>query len=217
MLAGFFDEMDSFTQRVFRGSTSLWSPLETLAQQLKELFLEVGVSPSENFASEEIYQGSSLGGEGFGTNICLGEGCVVSPGAWLQGPLFLESGCVVSPGALVGPYVWAGAGCSFGHGAEIKRSICFPGASLGHKNYVGDSILGGCINLGAGVVLANLRLDRRPVKLQDFSGHVFYRPKRGAVIGDGAQVGCNSVLCPGTTLAKGVVVYPLQVVKGQRL
>jgi NDP-sugar pyrophosphorylase family protein len=90
-----------------------------------------------------------------------------------------------------------------------------PGAEVPHFNYVGDSILGSRAHLGAGVILSNVRLDKMTIRIhlgeQLMDSHLF---KLGAIIGDGCQIGCNSVLNPGSVLGRGSVIYPLSNWKG---
>ena len=98
---------------------------------------------------------------------------------------------------------------------ELKNSILFNGAQVPHLSYVGDSILGENAHFGAGVIAANLRLDQRPVRVCD-GGKMIETGLRkvGALVGDGAQVGCGSVLCPGTIIKRGEFVLPLSCVSG---
>jgi UDP-N-acetylglucosamine diphosphorylase / glucose-1-phosphate thymidylyltransferase / UDP-N-acetylgalactosamine diphosphorylase / glucosamine-1-phosphate N-acetyltransferase / galactosamine-1-phosphate N-acetyltransferase len=111
--------------------------------------------------------------------------------------------------------VLIGDSCVVGHDTEVKHSIFFNGASAAHFNYVGDSILGNGSNLGAGVKCANLRLDHQPVCVMVLGEKVDTGLlKLGAIIGDGAKVGCNCVLNPGTILGKNSFCFPCLNVHG---
>jgi NDP-sugar pyrophosphorylase family protein len=101
--------------------------------------------------------------------------------------------------------------CSIGHCAELKNSILLNDAAVTHFVYVGDSIIGNRVNLAAGVKCANLRLDRKDVRIE---GRETGLKKFGSIVGDDVQVGCNCVLNPGTLLGKGTICYPLRNVSG---
>ena len=102
-----------------------------------------------------------------------------------------------------------------GNSCEIKNVIIFDEAEIPHFSYVGDSILGHKAHLGAGVKISNVRLDKKRVRAHYESNTIDTgMPKLGALIGDRAEIGCNSVINPGTVIARGAVVYPLSSVKG---
>lgn len=136
--------------------------------------------------------------------IAIGLGCVLEPGCTIIGPTLLEDNVRVAQGAYIRGGVIACRGSVIGHASEIKQSILFPYAKAAHFNYVGDSILGVGVNLGAGVKLANVRLDKKPIALY-CRGQVYPtgRAKLGAFIGDGAALGCNCVTNPGALLPRG--------------
>lgn len=153
-----------------------------------------------------VEEGAHLSGEVF-----VGEGSVVEAGAYVKGPCVIGKGCEVRQGAYVRGNVVIGDGCVIGHATEVKNAIFLNGAHAPHFAYVGDSIMGNGVNLGAGVICANLRLDRAPIVVR---GVTTGRRKLGAIVGDGSQVGCNVVLNPGTLLGKGVVCYPSLAIGG---
>ncbi len=139
----------------------------------------------------------------------LSPGVVVEPGALLYGPAVIGPGTEVRQGAYIRGEVLAGEGCVIGHTTEVKRAVFLDGAKAGHFAYVGDSILGREVNLGAGTKLANLKLTRGHVKIQ-WQGEVYDTGLRklGAVLGDGVQTGCNSVTNPGTLVGPGSLILP---------
>jgi NDP-sugar pyrophosphorylase family protein len=142
-------------------------------------------------------------------SIFLGSGTVVEAGAYIQGPCILGDNCTVRHGAYIRGNFICGDRCVIGHDTEIKNVIFLNHVSAGHFSYVGDSILGNDVNLGAGSKCANLKLDRKPIVISYNGLHVAtQRRKIGAFIGDGSQIGCNAVLNPGTFLGKGSVVFP---------
>lgn len=147
--------------------------------------------------------------------ISIGEGTTIEPGVLIQGPCIIGKGCVIRHGAyLRGPLI-LGDKCHVGHSAELKHSILLDGAHATHFVYVGDSILGNSVNLGAGVKCANLRLDRREV-IVPLNGKKIKTglKKFGAIIGDRSQIGCNSVLNPGTFFGMESFAYPLMNLSG---
>lgn len=120
---------------------------------------------------------------------------VFDDGAKIVGPVVFGKNCVVGHGALVvGPAVF-GDNCVIGHCSEVARSIFGNGSRAAHFNYVGDSVLGSDVNLGAGAKLANLRFDKKSVRGLE---------KLGAIIGDKSLIGCNAVVDPGVQIASGV-------------
>ena len=142
--------------------------------------------------------------------VSIGAGTVLEPGVLIQGPCFIGKNCLIRHGAFLRGGVILGDGCVVGHASEVKHSIFLSGAQAAHLDYVGDSILGSRVNLGAGVKCANLRLDRRKISIYDEGVKIKTGLKKfGAILGDGCQIGCNVVLNPGTLLGPGCVSYPL--------
>ena len=103
-----------------------------------------------------------------------------------------------------------------GHSSEVKNSILLPNSKAPHFNYVGDSILGLDVNLGAGTKLSNVRNDRGTVPVMNHEGERFDSglTKLGAIIGDKSQLGCNVVTNPGSIVAPGMMISPNQTVSG---
>ena len=137
------------------------------------------------------------------SKISIGKGTRVESGSYIEGPCSIGEDSQVRHGAYVRPYVLTGKRCVIGHSTEVKHSILLDGAQAPHFNYVGDSILGKGVNLGAGVICANFRLDQGEV-IVEIEGKRFKTGLRkfGAVLGDLSQIGCNSVLNPGVLLHK---------------
>ena len=155
----------------------------------------------------------------------IGADCVVETGAYIRGPAWIGDRCEIRQGAYLRGTVLAGNGAVLGHACEFKRCILLEAAQAPHFNYVGDSILGVKAHIGAGVILSNVRLDKRCVRVA-LVGKVSDvgqgQPvlvdtgleKFGAILGDACEVGCNSVLNPGTILGQACRVAPLSRVKG---
>lgn len=146
-----------------------------------------------------------------GDRIVIGKGSRIASGAYIRGPAFLGRDVEVRTGAFLRGGVWIGDGCTVGANTEIKRSILLPGARAPHLNYVGDSILGRDVNLGAGTVLSNFRHDGGEIRIPLPDGSILAsgRRKLGAILGDGVKTGCNSVLHPGVVVGRETEIYPL--------
>lgn len=141
--------------------------------------------------------------------ISIGEGTIVEPGSYICGPCIIGKNCEIRHGAYIRGNVLIGDHCVIGHDTEIKHSILLNDVCAAHFNYVGDSILGNKVNLGAGVKLANLRLDSREISLVMQEEKIFTKlHKLGAIIGDNAQLGCNVVTNPGTIIGPNSFCYP---------
>ena len=152
--------------------------------------------------------------------VFIGSGTRLEPSAIIKGPTVIGENCDIRQGAYVRGNVFAGEGCVIGHATEVKNSILMDRSEAGHFNYIGDSILGRHVNMGAGSTLANLQFRSREEKQEGFI-HPIQIPsagletgieKLGAVVGDHVEIGCNAVLCPGTLLGKDTWVYPNLIV-----
>lgn len=142
-------------------------------------------------------------------SIVVESGAVVEAGAYICGPAFIESGATVRHGAYIRGQAYVCRGAVVGHATELKGALLLNGAKAAHFAYVGDSILGADSNLGAGTKLANLRLDHKEVSVTVGGSLIPSGLKKfGAIIGNGAQSGCNAVTNPGTILARGALILP---------
>lgn len=141
-------------------------------------------------------------------------GCKVEAGAYLNGPSILGPKTMVRHAAYVRGGVLTGKNCVIGHSTEVKSSIFANDAKAAHFAYVGDSILGNAVNLGAGTKLSNLKIVTGNIKIKIDGGMVDTGLRKfGAIIGDSCQTGCNAVLNPGVILSKQSLVYPCVSVK----
>ena len=146
-----------------------------------------------------------------GARVYVAPGAVVEANAVIKGPAWIGPGTVVRSGAYVREGVISGSDCVLGNSSEFKNCLLFNHCEVPHFNYVGDSILGYQVHLGAGVVCSNVRLDRRHVTVRDSGGGLIDTGLRkfGAIIGDRSEIGCNCVLSPGSVLGRDCVLYPL--------
>lgn len=140
-----------------------------------------------------------------GDGIVIGVGARIHPTAVLEGPVFIGPSAEVRPGAYIRGGAWIGDHAVVGANTEIKRGILFAHAKAPHLNYVGDSILGADVNLGAGTVLSNFRHDGANIRV---GGSDSGRRKLGAILGDGVLTGCNAVLHPGAVVGRQTQIYP---------
>lgn len=144
-----------------------------------------------------------------GEQVLIGEGTVVEDGAMIKGPAIIGRGCEIRHNAYIREFVVIGDNCVIGNACEIRHSVLFNDVTVPHLNYVGDSILGHKAHLGAGTKLSNYKLVPGNVCVE-----VAGRPedtglrKLGALLGDGAEIGCNAVLNPGSIIGRNAVIYP---------
>ena len=148
-------------------------------------------------------------GASIGERVLIGEGTVVESGAMIKGPAIIGKNCQIRHNAYIRENVIIGNGCVVGNSSELKNSLLFNGANAAHFNYIGDSILGHKAHLGAGVKISNFKMFPGNIEVE-VDGVPFDTGLRkfGALMGDGAEAGCNVVLNPGSILGRGAVVYP---------
>ncbi|WP_245695031.1 acyltransferase [Desulforhopalus singaporensis] len=152
-----------------------------------------------------VMAGSVLVGE----KISIGRGVLIESGAMIKSPTIIGDHAEIRQGAYIRGYCLLGSRCVVGHTTEVKHSIFLEDAKAGHFAYLGDSILGNNANLGAGTKFANLRFLQGNVKIPYLNEKLDTgRRKFGAILGDDAQTGCNSVTNPGTLMAKKTILLP---------
>ncbi len=144
-----------------------------------------------------------------GSRILLGKGVLIESGALIKEPAIIGDQTEVRQGAYLRGYCLTGKRCVLGHTTEVKHSIFLNDAKAGHFAYLGDSILGGDANLGAGTKFANLRFLGGSVQVRTENGSIDSGLRKfGAILGDGAQTGCNSVTNPGTLIGREGILMP---------
>lgn len=150
-----------------------------------------------------------------GDDIFIHETAVVEAGAFIKGPCIIGPGTEVRHCAYLRGNVIAGGKCVLGHTTEIKNAVFMDGAKAGHFAYVGDSVLGRNVNLGAGTKLANLKIIDSTVMIRhDGQSYETGLRKFGAILGDNVETGCNTVTMPGTIVGAGTVCYPNTTLRG---
>ena len=145
-----------------------------------------------------------------GENVFIDEGTVIEPNAVIKGPCWIGKNCQIRSGSYIRENVILGDNVVAGNSSEFKNCIVFDNCEVPHFNYVGDSILGYKAHLGAGVILSNVRLDRKEVTIRDGEKTIETGLRKfGAIIGDHAEIGCNSVINPGSIIGRNTIIYPL--------
>lgn len=174
--------------------TLLGAPLDAILAALPSSSIAIALPPDAHL---------------IGDRIVIGKGTRIGPGAVIEGPIWIGEDVEIRPGAYLRGGCWLGDGAIVGASTEVKRAIFLAGARAPHLNYVGDSILGAGVNLGAGTVLSNFRHDGGEVSIPFGSGRLATgRRKLGAVLGDGVLTGCNAVLHPGCVVGRETQIYP---------
>ena len=148
-------------------------------------------------------------------DVYIAKTATVAPTAYIGGPCIICDGAEIRHGAFIRGSAIVGANAVVGNSVELKNCILFDGVQVPHFNYVGDSILGYKSHMGAGAVTSNVKSDKTPVTVRCAGASVETgRKKLGAMLSDFVEVGCNSVLNPGTVIGTHSNIYPLSSVRG---
>ena len=150
----------------------------------------------------------------YAEGVLVGKNVKIYPTATIEGPTIIGSGTEVRPGAFIRGSVITGEGCVMGNSSEFKNCVLLDKVQVPHYNYIGDSIMGNKAHTGAGTICSNLKSDGKAVVVH---GDVDYETglrKIGGILADGADVGCGSVINPGTVIGKNTSVYPLTSLRG---
>ena len=150
-----------------------------------------------------------------GKDIWVSKSAKIAPSAYLQGPLIICADAEIRHCAFIRGSAIVGKGAVVGNSTELKNSVLFDNVQTPHYNYIGDSVLGYKAHTGAGTITSNLKSDKSLIEIALPNERVqTSRKKFGAIIGDFVEVGCNSVLNPGTVIGRNTSVYPLSMVRG---
>ncbi|MEM1532916.1 MAG: sugar phosphate nucleotidyltransferase [Desulfurococcaceae archaeon] len=179
-----------------------WHLLEVQRIALDKLIKGVEVKGS-------VEPGASIRGD----RVYIGEGSVVLPGTFIEGPVFIGSNVIVGPSARLRPYTVICSGSKVGFSVEVKESLIMENTNVLHLAYIGDSIVCENVNIGAGSITANLRFDEAPVKVTVRGERVSSgRRKLGAIIGGGAKIGVNVSIMPGVKIGSYSWIEPGSIV-----
>lgn len=174
-----------------------WQALEKIGAWIQELQKNLGEDYEERSHGVFVHKSASIA-----PTASLGAPCIIGPDT------------EVRPGAFIRTNALVGQGCVVGNSTELKNVILFDHVQVPHYNYVGDSILGYCAHMGAGSITSNVKSDKTHVTVVDGNERIDTGLKKmGAMLGDHVEVGCNSVLNPGTIVGRETNIYPLSSVR----
>ncbi|MBQ9080038.1 MAG: UDP-N-acetylglucosamine pyrophosphorylase [Clostridia bacterium] len=197
--ASFFDLSHTLAAPLFDDCEVPWLVLP----RLKQFILELGKT-----LDSALYDNPA-------PDIWIAKTATVAPTASISGPTVICDGAEIRHCAYIRGSVIVGCGSVVGNSCEVKNSIIFDSVQVPHFNYVGDSILGYHAHMGAGAVTSNIKSDRTSVTVRDGESRIETGMRKlGAILGDNVEIGCNSVLNPGTVIGRGSRVYPLSNVRG---
>lgn len=176
-------------------------PWEALAG-IKEFIIKLGATLSEEKFEKR------------GEDIWIAKSAKVAPNACLNGPLIVDEDAEIRHCAFVRGSAIVGRSCVVGNSTELKNVILFNNVQVPHYNYVGDSILGFKSHMGAGSITSNVKSDKKLVVVKGEENYETGLKKFGAMLGDRVEVGCNSVLNPGSVIGRDCIVYPTSCFRG---
>jgi NDP-sugar pyrophosphorylase family protein len=191
-----FDLRQTDHAALFEGCEDAWDALKGL-----KAYVNAHIRPSPHAHDQaRVF---------IGEDVFIGEGTVIEDGVMIKGPAIIGRNCEIRHNAYIREHVIVGDRCVIGNACEIKHSLLFNQSVVPHFSYVGDSILGFKAHLGAGVKISNVKLIPGNIKVQK-SNTPFDTGLRkfGALLGDHTDIGCNSVLNPGSIIGRNSVVYP---------
>jgi NDP-sugar pyrophosphorylase family protein len=194
--ADLFDLSQTEHAALFDGCNYAWEALKKIKP-----YIEASVKP----ALLNRCEGVAFIGE----RVFIGEGTVIEDGVMIKGPAIIGRNCQIRHNAYLREHVIVGDDCIVGNSTELKNALLFNHAVAPHFNYVGDSILGHQAHLGAGVILSNVKSFPGNITVE-LDGQPFDTGLRkfGALLGDGAEIGCNAVLNPGSIVGRCAMIYP---------
>lgn len=200
-ISNLYNMEETIAAKVFEGKTYPWEVLP----EIKSFILDLGPT-----LDPEVYEVK-------GENIWIAKSASIAPTASITGPCIIGENTEVRPGAFVRGNALVGNNCVVGNSTELKNVILFNRVQVPHYNYVGDSILGYKAHMGAGSITSNVKSDKKLVVVKSKTENEEIATglkKFGAMLGDEVEVGCNSVLNPGTVIGRNSNIYPLSCVRG---
>jgi NDP-sugar pyrophosphorylase family protein len=190
---------ETIAAELFRGKIYPWDVLPDIADFIVKLGEKL---PADKYEKR-------------GENIWIAKSATVFPSVYIKGPCIIDEDAEVRQCAFIRGKAIIGKGCVVGNSTELKNAVLFNKVQVPHYNYVGDSVLGFRSHMGAGSITSNVKSDKTLVVVKSADGNIETGLKKmGAMLGDHVEVGCNSVLNPGTVIGKNTNVYPLSCVRG---
>ena len=196
----FFQDLDqTIAAQLFEQTTYPWEILPLI----KDFILKIGPTLSKD-EYDQVEE-----------DVWIAKSATIAKTATINGPAIIGPDTEVRPGAFIRGNALIGAGCVVGNSTEIKNDILFNNVQVPHYNYVGDSILGYKSHMGAGSITSNVKSDKKLVVVKSEDEAIETGLKKfGAMLGDKVEVGCGSVLNPGTVIGSNSNIYPLSSVRG---
>ena len=189
---------ETIAKDLFEGAVYPWEVLPKIGDFIMELGKAL---PEEKF-------------EKIGEDVWVAKSATIFPSAYIQGPAIIDEEAEVRHCAFIRGNASVGKGAVGGNSTELKNVVLFNHVQVPHYNYVGDSILGVRAHMGAGSITSNFKSDKSMVKVHGEQDLETGLRKFGAMLGDDVEVGCNSVLNPGTVVCKNSNIYPVSCVRG---
>ncbi len=194
-----YDLNETIAAELFEGLDYPWQALPLIGEFIKKL-------------------GSTLSPEEYDNpvqHVWIAKSASVAPSAYINGPCIIGKNAEVRHCAFIRGNAIVGEGAVVGNSTELKNVVLFNKVQVPHYNYVGDSVLGYKAHMGAGSITSNVKSDKTLVKVRCEGGEIETGLKKfGAMLGDNVEVGCGSVLNPGTVIGRGSSIYPLSSVRG---
>ena len=197
-IEGLLDLSKTIAAALFHGKTYPWEVLGEITAFIEKLGPQLPKDEFDNPAP----------------GVWIAKDAKVFPSAYIGAPCIIDHEAEVRHCAFIRGSAIVGKNAVVGNSTELKNVVLFDNVQVPHYNYVGDSVLGYKAHMGAGSITSNVKMDRTPVRV--FGDNVLEtdRKKFGAILGDHVEIGCNSVLNPGTVVGKEALVYPLSSVRG---
>jgi NDP-sugar pyrophosphorylase family protein len=194
-----YDLNETIAAGLFEGAVYPWE----LLPKIGKFIIELGNAlPNDKFDKR-------------GENIWVAKSATIAPTACINGPCIIDEEAEVRHCAFIRGNAIVGKGAVVGNSTELKNVVLFNKVQVPHYNYVGDSILGFKAHMGAGSITSNVKSDKTLVTVKSLYGNIDTGLKKmGAMLGDNVEVGCNSVLNPGTVIGRNSNVYPTSMVRG---
>ena len=192
------DLSKTIAAELFAGKTYPWEVLGEISAFIEKLGAQL---PADEFDHPE-------------PGVWIAKDAKVFPSAYIGAPCIIDHEAEIRHCAFIRGSAIVGKKAVVGNSTELKNVVLFDYVQVPHYNYVGDSVLGYKAHMGAGAITSNVKMDRAPIKVYAEDILETDRKKFGAVLGDHVEVGCNSVLNPGTVVGSGSLVYPLSSVRG---
>lgn len=201
----FFDLEQCEHADIFDEVTYPWEALPLFAE-----YLEFALA-QKNYTTATDTSAAAFIGE----QVVIGAGTMIEPGVIIQGPALIGKNCLIRSNAYLRSNVIIGDEVIVGNSTELKNCLLFNKVAVPHFNYIGDSILGYRVHLGAGVIISNIKTPPSEIMVQTLEKtYTTGLTKFGAIIGDGVEVGCNTVINPGSIIGQNTTIYPLAMVRG---